>query len=98
VNAQVRKARKRPVDIEYMVWPGGAANATPVIDWVLSHSGTATYAEVDEAIPERLRIRTLEGQMLASPGDIIIRGVAGEFYPCKPEIFRETYDIITEED
>ena len=37
-------------------------------------------------------IETLEGRMLASPGDWIIRGVKGELYPCKPDIFAETYE------
>jgi hypothetical protein len=37
-------------------------------------------------------IETLEGNMLASPGDFIIKGIKGEFYPCKPDIFYATYD------
>jgi len=40
----------------------------------------------------RLVIRTREGDMTAMPGDWIIKGVAGEFYPCKPEIFAATYE------
>jgi hypothetical protein len=39
-----------------------------------------------------LRISTLEGEMIAQPGDWIIRGVKGEFYPCKPDIFDATYE------
>ena len=41
---------------------------------------------------EELLIPTLEGNHIASPGDFIVRGVDGECYPCKPDIFRETYD------
>lgn len=41
-----------------------------------------------------LKILTREGDMLVSPGDWVIRGVAGEFYPCKPEIFAATYDEV----
>lgn len=41
-----------------------------------------------------LKIGTLEGFHEASPGDFIIRGVAGEIYPCKPEIFAATYDEV----
>lgn len=98
----VRRARKKPVEIEYMVWPGGAPNASPVIDWVLENGGTASWmdeyvANVDtryeEVIPEALTIHTLEGDMRASPGDVIIRGVKGEFYPCKPDIFTGSYDM-----
>ncbi|MCR2628074.1 hypothetical protein NSP54_24115, partial [Salmonella enterica] len=43
-----------------------------------------------------LKIYTLEGKMLASPGDWIIRGVKGEMYPCKDEIFRLTYEPVGE--
>ena len=39
-----------------------------------------------------IRIPTLEGWMTASPGDWIIKGVKGEFYPCKPDIFEQTYE------
>lgn len=39
-------------------------------------------------------IPTLEGDMLASPGDWIIKGVKGEFYPCKPDIFEATYEAV----
>lgn len=42
--------------------------------------------------PEKISIDTLEGVITASPGDWIIRGVQGEFYPCKPEIFAATYE------
>ncbi|WNT44267.1 hypothetical protein SEA_CANDC_55 [Microbacterium phage CandC] len=98
MNAVVRKARKKPVEIEFMVWPGGAANATPVINWVLEMGGTARWREADAMLPELITIDTLEGTMQASPGDVIIRGVKGEFYPCKPDIFAQTHEIITEED
>jgi len=37
-------------------------------------------------------IETLEGRMMATPGDWIIKGVNGEFYPCKPDIFEATYE------
>lgn len=43
-----------------------------------------------------LVIRTLEGDMTASYGDYIIKGVKGEFYPCKPDIFNETYELVEE--
>ena len=41
-----------------------------------------------------LKIPTLEGEMIASIGDYIIRGIKGEFYPCKPDIFELTYELI----
>lgn len=122
MNAEVRKARKRPVEIEYMVWPGGAENATPIIDWVLANGGIATWVGDNPGNPdceragdghgvwrycpscdfanvdhEYIGIRTLEGVMEALPGDSVIRGVKGEFYPCKPDIFKQTYDLVLEE-
>lgn len=39
-------------------------------------------------------IKTLEGDMIASVGDYIIKGVNGEFYPCKPDIFKKTYELV----
>ena len=46
--------------------------------------------------PPTLAVATLEGVMLAKPGDWVIRGVQGEFYPCKPDIFAETYERVEE--
>lgn len=43
-----------------------------------------------------LTIKTLENPMLASEGDYIIKGVNGEFYPCKPDIFEKTYELLEE--
>lgn len=43
-----------------------------------------------------LRIKTLEGEMTVSPGDWVVKGVAGEFYPVKPDIFEQTYEKVEE--
>ena len=48
--------------------------------------------------PVGLFIETLEGNMLASVGDYVIKGVSGEFYPCKPDIFAATYDLVCDHD
>lgn len=98
VNPLIRKATKKPVEIEYMVWPGGAESAGPVIDWILDGKGRASYwcpagGCTGRDAGHTIAIDTLEGKMTASPGDVIIRGVKGEFYPCRGDIFRETYDI-----
>lgn len=82
-----QKYRKRPVVIEAMQWDGSASGATPIIDWILAGNGTASCAA-------SFQIRTLEGTMTASPGDYIIRGVQGEFYPCQPAIFEVTYEQV----
>lgn len=101
------KYRKKPVVITALHWNGTAAGATPIIDWVLAAGGTARYecaigkfttgdGESHAAVPHFIAIDTLEGTMTASASDWIIRGVQGEFYPCKPDIFRATYDLAEE--
>jgi hypothetical protein len=92
--------RKRPVEVEAVQWDGTAGGATPIIDWVLNGGGTATFAcsdpnrcaDFDGDTPHSIEIRTLEGTMRADLGDWIIKGVNGEFYPCKPAIFALTYE------
>lgn len=80
------KYRKKPVVIEAMEWDGTATCATPIIDWILTGPLTASYHEH--------LLNTLEGVMIASTGDFIIKGVNGEFYPCKPDIFAKTYEAV----
>jgi hypothetical protein len=97
-----QKFRKLPVEIEAMRWDGTAEGATPIIDWVLSQGSTATYrcsdpercSKNDGDTPHWIMVPTLEGDMCASVGDWVIRGVQGEFYPCKDPIFRATYESV----
>jgi hypothetical protein len=79
------KFRKKPVIIEAIRWDGKEKRALSIANF-MGESG-CTLAE-DGSI----EIETLEGPMKASPGDWIIKGVAGEFYPCKPHIFEATYE------
>lgn len=51
------------------------------------------YADLSNPL---LKIETLEGLLIATEGDYIIKGVQGEFYPCKPDIFKETYEKVEE--
>ena len=53
------------------------------------------YTKIDGG--RSLFIKTLEGDHEAKLGDMIIKGIQGEFYPCKPDIFKETYDEVTDE-
>ena len=80
------KYRKRPVIIESFMYSGGMVEPGWPKGWLTSPynfnaTGVAIY------------IRTLEGVMRADKGDFIIKGVNGEFYPCKPDIFAKTYEI-----
>jgi hypothetical protein len=84
--------RKKPVVIEAVQWDGTAVGATLIIDWVLANDGTASFVDYDGPEPY-LRVRTVEGDMAAGPHWWIIRGVEGEFYPCKPTVFATTYEL-----
>lgn len=88
-----QRFRKKPVVVEAMLWDGTPEGAIPIVDWVLGHEGaTASWTEPYPAHPGGIKIHTLEGDMLASPGDWIIKGTRGEFYPCKPGPFADTFD------
>jgi hypothetical protein len=68
-------------------------NGVAVAEWVASASSDPSPLTVrHDSKGEYLLIDTLEGAHTASPGDWIIRGVKGEFYPCKPDIFTQTYE------
>lgn len=93
--------RKKPVVIEAMQWDGTAAGATPIIDWMLASGVGASYRCDVQPCPSaasdaghHISIQTLEGRMSAASGDYVIKGVAGEFYPCKPDIFAATYEAV----
>lgn len=77
--------RKIPVVIEAMKWTGD--NTTEVLRWM--------FPDIEpDAEANDLTIQTLEGKLHASKGDFIIRGVQGEYYPCKPDIFEQTYETV----
>ncbi len=80
------KFRKKPVVIEAIrFWPETCAAVCAFIGIEHHDSGRC-------GIDTPLIVHTLEGEMRATVGDWIIRGVADEFYPCKPEIFETTYE------
>jgi hypothetical protein len=78
------KFRKKPVVIEAVQWNGKN------IEEVKSFFGLDAEWSYDDLMP--LEIYTLEGTMEAAVGDWIIKGIKGEFYPCKPDIFEATYE------
>ena len=87
-----RAFRKKPVVIEAMQWTGDGAKS--ILDWISGNGGTAYLHQNCGGRESHLLIRTLEGDMIADNGDWVIRGVKGEFYPCKPDIFAATYDAV----
>lgn len=80
------KFRKKPVVIDAVQWNG--VWEPPVSTFV--KTGCATTGKNND----ELSIETLEGWIRALPGDWIIRGIKGEFYPCKPDIFAATYEPV----
>lgn len=86
------KYRKKPVVIDAFRWTADR-DQTEDPEWIVEalRNGDAFFeTPVGESVV--LKIRTLEGIMTAQPGDYIIRGVKGEIYPCKPDIFEATYE------
>jgi hypothetical protein len=79
------KFRKKPVEIEAMQWKGN--NIQEMKAFYPRSFCSPTRGNIME-------IHTLEGVMTAQEGDYIIKGVQGEFYPCKPDIFAETYEAL----
>jgi hypothetical protein len=79
------KFRKKPVVIEAVQWTGN--NLEEIRQFT---QNIATYSSLSDL----LIIPTLEGNMTAIPTDWIIKGVKGEFYPCKNDIFEQTYEKV----
>lgn len=77
------KYRKKPVVIEAILWTG--SNWQDIQDWGCKSAQTQD---------DELWIPTLEGVIKAPKGDYIIKGVKGEFYPCKPNVFESTYEKV----
>ncbi len=89
------KFRKLPVVIEAVLYDWDESNEPQGMDE--AQDAVADFMEGNlSAIGEILEIETLEGTMDAVKGDYIIKGIAGEFYPCKPDIFAKTYEKVNE--
>jgi hypothetical protein len=83
------KYRKKPVVIEAVQFDG----TDPSVDWLLPQLMAGDIGRTHN----KLFIKTLEGVMEAAIGDYIIKSVKGEFYPCKPDIFDKTYEVVTDD-
>lgn len=82
------KYRKKPVVIEAFQWLG-YLETPDMPEWAKLYE--------DPNNTNNAIIKTLEGAMTAVPGDFIVQGVRGELYPCKPDIFEETYEKVVED-
>ena len=90
---EIKKFRKKPVVIEALQWVPTKQGLAWMQLFVGDHAYTRTHSTTGEL---QLICKTLEGELRATPGDWIIRGVKGEFYPCKPDIFEATYEPVRE--
>ena len=105
VGVSVARYRKKPVVIEAVqvaaadysgnAWNGSLFKCDVLPQWLEDAftNGTIAVHPSDRGYA-LLAIKALEGTMIAEPGDWIIRGVKGELYPCKPEIFEATYEPV----
>ena len=83
------KYKKKPVIIEALQWNKNESEFVETFGKDIYNHLVFTQDEIS--------IETLEGVMNASLGDYIIRGIRGEYYPCKPDIFEQTYEIVNNE-
>lgn len=96
------KYRKKPVVIDAIQWSG--ENHREMFDFLTNYENTIEYMQTSgenfyidhNKVQGGLIIKTLEGEHIANIGDYIIKGVKGEFYPCKPDIFEQTYEMVVE--
>lgn len=86
------KFRKKPVEVDAFLWTGDERQTEDPL-WIIDAIKEGeVYFTKDPAV--RMHMKTLEGVMTAQQGDWIIRGVKGEIYACKPDIFEMTYERV----
>lgn len=86
------KYRKKPVEIEAHRFTGTTTSRVALEQWMRGEDYVEPVVHTRDRV--KMAVRTLEGTMWADEGDYIIKGVRGEFYPCKPHIFEETYEAV----
>ena len=84
------KFRKKPVEVEAIQVEAGYRN----LKQIFSFCGEGNICPIERRPDYVLKIKTLEGEMAVNYGDWIIKGVKGEFYPCRSDIFDLTYEAI----
>lgn len=89
--SNVKQYRKKPVVVEAILFDGTDVCAAEISKW---SNGAATPSKSWKENYGFMNISTLEGKMIVRTGDYIIKGVASEFCPCKPDIFEATYESV----
>jgi hypothetical protein len=91
------KVRKRPVVVDAVEWDGKYTNGVfEFAMFFVAEDRGRVCPQCKRGLVEHGRIGTLEGSHIVCPGDWIITGVKGERYPCKPDIFDQTYEKVQE--
>lgn len=85
--------RKKPITVEAIIFDGSRESAREAKEFCIRKTGgSSVFFRFRDS--DQYYISTLEGAMRVMPGDYIIRGIRGEYYPCKPDIFVETYEPV----
>jgi len=90
------KYKKKPVIIDALHWDGSLAKMLTINEYFPELVTTHLDSNKQQGSVRMWSIATLEGYHVVSKGDYIIKGIKGEFYPCKPDIFELTYDAVDE--
>lgn len=94
------KFRKKPVVVEAQEWPN--ESCWGVVQEYMDHAPDSKAAvrcrQCERIMDVHGWVVTVEGGHIVCPGDRIIKGMKGEFYPCKPDIFKATYEAVKEDD
>ena len=94
----VKQYATKPNIKKAMYFDGSADSVQKVRQWLGKACLDVHYAQqIAEHAGHSIKVGTLEGPHIASPGDYIIQGLKGEFYPCKPDVFKKSYQIHTKE-
>ena len=92
----MQKYRKKPVEIDAIQLH--MSNMEPLIEQMRRDGyEVESFSQPPMRAIYGIKIKTLKGVMQANFGDWIIKGVQGEYYPCKPDIFEKTYDLVSED-
>jgi len=87
---EIQKARKKPIEIEFIQFKD-VESGEAIVEWAGNYNSVLDISDENKL---NIIIMTLEGAMIADVYDYIIKGVNGEFYPCKPNIFEKTYEVL----
>lgn len=99
----IKQYKKKPVIIEAIQYINNPENEIDNLKELRNFVGNTLYTEYKrvnlnnnkyEKYERKIKIKTLEGDMIISNGDYIIKGIHGEFYPCKEDIFNSTYELV----